>query len=1786
MSGPSTTVSSQTELNAAIEALDQQTTPGSYTIKISGDITEGDPGQPAGIVAIDLASGVTLTIDGGGHVLNGAGANSGLAVLGGKVTISDLTIEDTVATGGDGDHSGGGGAGLGGGLFVGPGGNVVISNVQFANDSAVGGKGGAGGGGGGGGNSSVIYAQLGAKGATGASGTDGPDAETPFTTGGAGSTGSRGSAGEYGADGGGGGDGGKGGKGAAGTAGSNYTGGFGGPGAKGGVGGTGGPGGKGGDGGGGGDGGDGGDGTKPPSDWPKYAGAPEQGARGGNGAAGGAGGTGGGGAGGDGGAGGKGGGAPAANTAVSGKTGAYGAHGGNGGAGGLGGFGAGGGGGGNGGEGGEGGVGGDGGKGGKTQAKTGGVHVGGQAINITQSAGAVYPPGDGGDGGVGGNGGNGGAGGIGGFGGGGGGGGVAGAGGKGGAGGAGGTPGSSGLPPGQPGVDGQDGADGSGGVGGLAGFGGGLGAGGGDFGAGGGGLGAGGDIFVASGGVLVVEGGAMNGTATGGAAGGASASAGQGYGGSIFLQGDQSITLAGTDTQNLDVLNDITDEAAHGGLGHGSVIINGPQGDVVNFWSANDYTGGTEIESGNLVLRTSNALGSGVVDFSNAAPGTLTFNRTYAGTVAPGTPTNEIEGFAAGDTMIIYGIATTQDHFVNGVLTLDGLDHGTQVSITLNFLGAYATSDFSTIVTTFPDGTGSTVLRVDVPPPSTTFTFQGGSGDFATAASWLDSNNLPGVPDANSTTLFPNGGTLTGTGSAKLMDVTSATAFAGIFTTQQLLVENGGLTIGSGSLTAKLASLAADAGTTGDLDLTGAGSPFATTGDMTIGGAGAGSMEVAPGAGAQIGGDLTLGGDDQGSGALTLTGDGDNNRTASLTAAAIEIGAASSPVASQLTLNNQASLITGAAVIGEDKGAAGAAILNIGLSGLSLSGYAPSWTVNGNLIVGRYGSGALNENGSGPVQIYPTVTVTGLLDIGQFAGSTGVVNQTTANLYAQADLVVGDRGSGTLNGDYVSVTGNIDIGKNAGGVGVASFSGGAITTYNARFTVGGLGHGTLNLTNGALVYARTMEVGGGLGGVGTVSLDHGKINPYTLIVGNAGTGTVTVSTSGTIQTQAGLGGTHIIVGARGSGTLNIQSGGQVTTINSVDIGQLASGHGAILIDGAGSKLDAASEYSYAPKFTGALIDGDAGIGDLKLTNGGAAAFAGLSMIGAGNGATGTLEIQSGASASFITAFNLGFALGASGHATVTGSGSALTVTGAMNIGNGGSGELDILSGGAVSVANLSGGANYVALGGGAGASGVLLVDGAGSTFTIASDLTVGVGGNGQVTISNGGALTDSGGLGAGLASGVQSSFSILSGGSLSIGATFTLAQHAGSSATLTVGQGASVTAQTLNVGAAGGGVAAVAIGSGGSISVTSAEVFSGDSVTLTGGQLLTDPLTIDAGGSISGAGKITGDITNLGGVTASGGVLELTGNVGGALIIGQGATLQLDKSVASGATVLFSSDGGETLTLEKPDNFAASQIQGFRMQDSIHLVGFSYAGPSQITLGPTDVLSLAKTGGGTLNLTFTSNEIGGLFTLTSDGAGGEILTNNVSCFMTGTLIRTDKGEVAVEDLRPGDIVLTFDGGAAPVRWLGRQTVSRRFADPLRVTPIRVKAGALGEGSPRRDLLLSPDHALFVGGMLIQAGALVNGTSILREAEAPPVFVYYHVETADHALILAEDAPAETFIDNIDRLRFDNGAECERADVAVEMPYPRAKARRQVPAVLRAALERRAEALGFKATAAA
>jgi len=136
------------------------------------------------------------------------------------------------------------------------------------------------------------------------------------------------------------------------------------------------------------------------------------------------------------------------------------------------------------------------------------------------------------------------------------------------------------------------------------------------------------------------------------------------------------------------------------------------------------------------------------------------------------------------------------------------------------------------------------------------------------------------------------------------------------------------------------------------------------------------------------------------------------------------------------------------------------------------------------------------------------------------------------------------------------------------------------------------------------------------------------------------------------------------------------------------------------------------------------------------------------------------------------------------------------------------------------------------------------------------------------------------------------------------------------------------------------------------------------------------------------------------------------------------------------------------------------------------------------------------------------------------------------CFLRGTKLRTVDGERNVEDIAVGDLLLTAFGQSRPVQWVGRWSVQRKAGKPWSadVRPVRIRQSALGPNTPYTDLYVSRGHAMFVDGVLVPAGQLVNGTSItLHDAEEVDELEYFHIKMESHDVILAAGAPSETLL---------------------------------------------------------
>ncbi|MEO9188792.1 MAG: Hint domain-containing protein [Acetobacteraceae bacterium] len=146
------------------------------------------------------------------------------------------------------------------------------------------------------------------------------------------------------------------------------------------------------------------------------------------------------------------------------------------------------------------------------------------------------------------------------------------------------------------------------------------------------------------------------------------------------------------------------------------------------------------------------------------------------------------------------------------------------------------------------------------------------------------------------------------------------------------------------------------------------------------------------------------------------------------------------------------------------------------------------------------------------------------------------------------------------------------------------------------------------------------------------------------------------------------------------------------------------------------------------------------------------------------------------------------------------------------------------------------------------------------------------------------------------------------------------------------------------------------------------------------------------------------------------------------------------------------------------------------------------------------------------------------------------------CFARGTRIATPDGERRVESLRVGDQVLAVEDGHTSgkrVRWMGQRRVNlAAHPRPELAAPIRFRAGALGDGLPARDLIVSPDHALLINERLVRAKLLINGMTIVQERDLSAV-TYYHVELENHGILLAERVPAESYLDTGNRGFFAN-----------------------------------------------
>ncbi len=294
--------------------------------------------------------------------------------------------------------------------------------------------------------------------------------------------------------------------------------------------------------------------------------------------------------------------------------------------------------------------------------------------------------------------------------------------------------------------------------------------------------------------------------------------------------------------------------------------------------------------------------------------------------------------------------------------------------------------------------------------------------------------------------------------------------------------------------------------------------------------------------------------------------------------------------------------------------------------------------------------------------------------------------------------------------------------------------------------------------------------------------------------------------------------------------------------------------------------------------------------------------------------------------------------------------------------------------------------------------------------------------------------------------------------------------------------------------------------------------------TLTGGEDAGDLDVVDA---TAVAGNLTVSVTGL-----------ETGTITGAGL--NGSFSQIERlELGSGNDTISVASAAQPIRIDAGAGTDRLVIAGGAIQRSAVSVTNTASGTftpanggAPISFGPSgpqtlaDVLATYKNG--TIQISGgapLSGQVGQV-----QFANVEGLDLQVICFTPGTRIATAEGEVAVEFLRPGDLVQTLDHGLQPLRWVGRTRVPALG----RLAPVRIAAHALGN---RRALLVSPQHRMLVSGwqaamlfaedeVLVPAQALVNGRQVTR-VEGGTVD-YIHLLFDRHEVIWAEGAPSESF----------------------------------------------------------
>jgi len=246
---------------------------------------------------------------------------------------------------------------------------------------------------------------------------------------------------------------------------------------------------------------------------------------------------------------------------------------------------------------------------------------------------------------------------------------------------------------------------------------------------------------------------------------------------------------------------------------------------------------------------------------------------------------------------------------------------------------------------------------------------------------------------------------------------------------------------------------------------------------------------------------------------------------------------------------------------------------------------------------------------------------------------------------------------------------------------------------------------------------------------------------------------------------------------------------------------------------------------------------------------------------------------------------------------------------------------------------------------------------------------------------------------------------------------------------------------------------------------------------------------------------------------------------------------------------LFGGAGDDYLTILKDGNIGTITADGGSDPDNGDMDVLDLK--SGIARGDWDGVRIFSTSG---QLLYNSlNPIAGqnFNDLPEDGKAGLVKGGNivgrvtfkeieklVICFTPHTLIATPRGEIRADDLIVGDLVLTRDNGMQAIAWIGKLKLSvEELQRSPKLRPVRVAAGTFGDGTPARDLTLSPNHRLLIQSH--RAALLFAENEVLAPAKhligKPGVtrplvdgVSYVHIMFERHEVVLSEGVWTESF----------------------------------------------------------